>query len=72
MRTTTQRPKIEMRGAVIVHNGEPVRVVVRRGSISIGCTDVSIEAARALLQEYDERFSVRSEEIGFVIQDGAS
>lgn len=40
----------------ITHSGVPTRVVMRRGTISVGCSDVDIDAARALLEMYDKRF----------------
>lgn len=40
----------------VLHNGIPTRVVFRANQISIGCTDITPEAARFLLQEYDKHF----------------
>jgi hypothetical protein len=50
------RPLITLRSGMILHNGTHCRVVLRRGCISIGCSDITPEALRFLADEYAKNF----------------
>jgi hypothetical protein len=65
------RPKLHCRGGGVFHiDNVPVRVVVRPGLISAGCTDVTPEALRALLAHYDANCS-NPGPLPVVIQEGS-
>lgn len=52
---TPARPVIGVNSiGAITHGGRVCRVVLRRGLIQVGCTDVTIEAARELLRSLRE------------------
>lgn len=50
------RPLITLDSGKVKHNGVSCRVVLRKGMISVGCSDVTPEAARFLLDEYEKSF----------------
>lgn len=56
MGTLGARPVIAYDGKEVLHCGMPCRVVMRKGIVSVGCSDVTIEALRYLLSEYDKHF----------------
>lgn len=60
------RPKVSYENGEFLHNGIRVRVVLRRDTISFACSDVTVEAVRQLLAEYDRKFS--SEPSEYVLQ----
>ena len=51
---------------LVTHNGKRCRLVFRADKISVGCTDVTPEALRKILGEYDRLFGCREE----VVQEG--
>ena len=53
---TSSRPKITHEGGEFRHDGIRCRVVFRSDMISIGCTDITPDAARRLLAAYESRF----------------
>ncbi len=59
------RPSITYKDGAFLHNGHQCRVVLRPDRISIGCSDVSIEAAKRLLALYESRFGCPDE---YVVQ----
>lgn len=54
---TPQRPRIDYINGKFTHNGCSVKVVMKRGLICIGCSDVTPEAARELVRRYEAHFS---------------
>lgn len=52
-----RRPLIDYKDGKFTHNGTPVRVVMRAGVISIGCSDITPEALKKLLWEHECKFS---------------
>jgi hypothetical protein len=61
------RPYITVVDGRFFHNNIPMRVVLRRsGKISVGCTDVRIDALRELIRRYESW--QRDDEV--VIQEG--
>lgn len=51
----TKRPMISVSSGKFLHDGSPVRVVLRKsGVFSVGCSDVTIEACRELVRLYDD------------------
>lgn len=62
---SAERARIGFNDGVITHNEQPCRVVMRRDLISIGCSDVTIEAMRELVKQYEDKFGDDRE---FVIQ----
>lgn len=51
----------------LLHNGNPVKIVLRKDMIMIGCTDITINAAELLMKKHREVFSDGAE---FVLQSG--
>jgi len=51
-----RRPTITYENGEFRHNGVRCRIVFRRDVISIGCTDITVECAKKLLQAYEQRF----------------
>lgn len=49
------RPRIALYDDKILHDGKIVKVVLRKDLITVGCTDVTPEALRFLLEKYDEQ-----------------
>lgn len=43
-----------------------IRIVLRKNRISIGCSDITIEAARKIIAEYEKKFGEQPEE--YVLQ----
>lgn len=67
MKPFDKRPQITTGyNNIILHDGKDCRVVMTRKTISVGCTDISIEAARELMRIYDEKFPSVPE--SFVVQ----
>lgn len=66
------RPLIHMspEGRTVLHNGEVTRIVMGRKKISIGCTDITPEAMRYLVKQYNARFPDPDEDIPVVLQTG--
>ena len=52
----------------LLHNNIPVRVVLTPTKIKVGCTDVTIEALKYLILEWEKKFNPTAEEI--VLQHG--
>lgn len=50
------RPRITLSEDRILHNGKLTRVVFTKDTISIGCTDISVDAAKFILRKYLECF----------------
>ena len=48
---------IDVQEDVITHNGKKCSVRLTRGGIRVGCTTVTIAAARHLMSEYDKAFT---------------
>lgn len=65
------RPKIDLVDGVVVHVcagiTEKARVVLRKSTISVACTDVTPEALRYILNEYEKAFPEGRE---VVLQNG--
>ena len=56
-RLPQKRPRISLRSdGVLLHGADVVRVVMRRGIISIGCTDITPEAAARVVAVWNEIF----------------
>ena len=53
---TATRPKITLVNGQIQHNGKPCMVVLGRDWLSIGCSDITPEAAKHVLRAWEERF----------------
>ena len=68
--TSTARPLIDVTddGKTILHDGKPVRVVIGKRKICVGCTDIS-PAALHTLHALWLTTPVKSEEEPQVIQD---
>ena len=63
-----QRPKIALNDdGKVTHDGTVCRVIMRRNLISVACTDVTPEALKKVLSEWEKHFS-ESEPI--VVQGG--
>lgn len=62
-----RRPLIDLRNNIIIHEGRKARVVMRKGVISVNCTDITIEAARNLVAEYSQLFPEQDRQI--VVQE---
>lgn len=45
-----------MTGRIICHNGTPTRVVLTEKTISVGCSDITPEAAQFILDKWKESF----------------
>jgi len=56
-----RRHKITSRQLILLDD-HPVRIVLRQGEISIGCSDVEIEVLRVLLKHYDDVFKDQPKE----------
>lgn len=65
------RPLIHFYDGKIVEFGQPKRVVLRKEKISVGCRDVSVEALKFLLSEWEKKFGADGLR-EYVIQDGSS
>jgi hypothetical protein len=50
------RPRITLKNGIVCHDSEPCRVALRAELISVGCSDVTPEVLRHLLERYDELF----------------
>lgn len=51
------RPKIGLNASnKVTHDGDVCRVVVRRHLISVACTDITPEALRKVLSDYEKHF----------------
>ena len=55
------RPKITLVNGKILHNGVACRVAMSRSKISVGCTDISPEAAEFIMAAYRSRFPADDE-----------
>ena len=64
---SASRFNIALSMGTIVHNGMPCRIVMKRSLISVGCTDITPEAAKRILDEYNKRFGQENE---IVVQNG--
>lgn len=62
-----KRPLITLKNGVIYHDDRPARVVLGRELLSVGCTDISIEAANFLLSRWRDVHVLEC----LVLQDGA-
>jgi hypothetical protein len=62
-RLPLHRPLIDYRVGMFTHNTIPCRVVMTREKISVGCSDVTIEAAKELLKLHEEKFAELPERI---------
>lgn len=51
----------------VTHDGMVCRVVVRRALIKVACTDITPEALKKVLKEWEAHFGKPEE---FVVQDG--
>jgi hypothetical protein len=58
---SSYRPKITYEDREFRHNGIRTRVVLRRNLVSIGCSDVTPEALRQLLKEYERVFGAEDD-----------
>jgi hypothetical protein len=57
LKTCETRPLIALNHEdQVTHNGDLCRVVLRRGKISVGCSDITADALRHLLKRYDHHF----------------
>lgn len=66
---TGSRPLITLTDGIIKHNfNETARVVVRRNLISIGCTDITPEAARHVLAQWDKHYGNKPEPTEVLVQ----
>lgn len=66
------RVRVDLEDGAIIHrvSGEKAtqaRVVIRRDTISVGCTDTTIHVLERLVSEYRKRFPIDD---AFVIQEG--
>lgn len=68
------RPLVSLNNGKVHHgypgraeSGEPARVVLKKERISVACTDVTPEALRFILAEYDKAFPSEKE---VVLQEG--
>lgn len=57
------RPKITFAHGKLLHNNLNCRVVLRKDLVSIGCSDITPEAIRYLLDEYERAFPETAEEV---------
>lgn len=55
--TTNSRPTITL-GVLnkVKHNGNPCRVILKKNMISIGCSDITPEAAEFIFQKWKDNF----------------
>lgn len=58
-----------LHGVVGLTEETPARVVLKKGRISVACTDATPEALRFILAEYDKAFPGEKE---VVLQDGCA
>ena len=61
------RPLIEVDRGVVMHNGKPTRVVLRKTLVSVGCTDVTLAAIEHILAQHKMSFGEKE----VVLQSGA-
>lgn len=52
------RPKITLQDGQICHSGGPCRVVLSREKISVACTDITPEALRHVLAEWNKIYGI--------------
>ena len=64
----TSRPLITLSKGKICHNGKPCKVFMRRGKISVACSDITPEALDWLLDKYLENFD--EEKSSILVQEG--
>lgn len=50
------RPHISIQFGKICHDSVPCRVVIRRNTISVGCSDVDVQVLHKLLDVYAIKF----------------
>ena len=50
------RPLISVKDGIILHNGEPCRLVYARDKICVGCSDITPEALSFLFCDYTGKF----------------
>jgi hypothetical protein len=50
------RPLISLKDGKILHDGKPCRACFCRRLLFIGCSNVTPEAARFIMAEYDRQF----------------
>lgn len=62
------RANITLFNTKFLRDGIPCSVSMTHTTISIGCTDITIEAARELIRLYDQNFPVVKEPESVVIQ----
>ena len=53
---TTKRPEITFQDGKVCRNGTPTRVVLAPDNITVGCTDITPEAAKYILKQWTIRF----------------
>lgn len=73
-RPTRVRPLISIKSGKVIHgvgalDEKLARVVLKKGRISVACTDATPEALRFILAEYDKAFPSEKE---VVLQDGCT
>ena len=66
--SSQQRPIISVQntkasGLTVMHNSIPTRVVFTRELISIGCTDITVDAAKYIIDKYKEAFPELTKEV---------
>lgn len=64
----TSRPLISLSQGKICHNGKPCKIVMRRGKISIACSDITPEALDWLIDKYLQNFDEGKSAV--VVQEG--
>lgn len=55
--------KITAENCVVKNNGEPIRMVMSRSKIRLGCTEITPNAAKFILSEWEMRFGKAETEI---------
>ena len=60
------RPEVGFVNGIILYEGLPARVIVRKDSVAINCTDINIDALKFVLDKHKEKFPPAAE---YVIQD---
>lgn len=68
--TPGERPLISIRNGKLHHNETPVRVVLTRDLIRVGCSDVTPQAAKLLIAEWGKNFGEKGDVI--VMQEGGA
>ncbi len=64
--------KIRCAGNLILNNDKMVRIAMTRNRIRIGCTEISYEAARKIMDDHRARFAPIEEKEYVMQEDGAS